>query len=105
MTEATPPAGRGRHTPGPWFLIEHLGGGYTIQNQREGGGVLVLKHARDCTATEHANLRLIAAAPALLEALTHLERTFGEGHATLEQERNALEQARAAIALTQEPAR
>ena len=71
-----------KHTPGPWFLGEKVQGKHTvtdlrrIRSEREG-----MEHGAVCEvygiadgSEAHANARLIAAAPDLLEALAFVIR-------------------------------
>ena len=64
-----------RHTPGPWFLAEKVEGKHTVTNLRrirserekmEHGAVCEVYGIADGSEA-HANARLIAAAPELLE--------------------------------------
>lgn len=71
-----------KHTPGPWFLAEKVEGKHTVTNlrrirsEREG-----MEHGAVCEvygiadgSEAHANARLIAAAPDLLESLAFVIR-------------------------------
>lgn len=92
-----------KHTPGPWFLAEKVEGKHTVTNlrrirsEREG-----MEHGAVCEvygiadgSEAHANARLIAAAPELLEALEYVLNTCPAINSQAEE---AHQQARAAIA-------
>jgi citrate lyase beta subunit len=73
-----------RHTPGPWFLAEKVEGKHTVTNLRrirsereriEHGAVCEVYGIADGSEA-HANARLIAAAPELLEALEWCAETL-----------------------------
>lgn len=78
-----------KHTPGPWRYVD----GY-FDCDVWAGNKKVLSYERHPTDEDRANARLVAAAPAMLEALQRLliER---EGHFST---RPAWDKARAAIA-------
>ncbi len=72
-----------KHTPGPWAAEFGSYGSFAIEAERAGigGGLLVLasRNQHPLLADQmHANARLIAAAPDLLEALRTADRTFAE---------------------------
>ena len=62
-----------QHTPGPWILSRHgaVIGGVTRQYTNGVGQdqIAMACHMQDGNGDQHANARLIAAAPDLLEAL------------------------------------
>ncbi len=71
------------HTPGPWAAELGADGAFAIEAERAGidGGLLVLasRNQHPLLAEQmHANARLIAAAPTLLEALQALIRVHDE---------------------------
>jgi len=57
------------HTPGPWTYSADDEGGYMVQVERDAQPI-----ARVAWFDQEANARLIAAAPAMLEALEYLSR-------------------------------
>ncbi|CAB4154873.1 hypothetical protein UFOVP653_37 [uncultured Caudovirales phage] len=93
-----------KHTPGPWFLAEKVEGKHTttnmrrIRSEREG-----MEHGAVCEvygiadgSEAHANARLVASAPELLEALKNLvlcSERWEDTHTAL-----VMDAARAAIA-------
>ena len=102
-----------KHTPGPWKvskdhtgdMAEVVAGGITVCYM----GQAAIRRS-DVVAAREANARLIAAAPALLEALESTISTLdtcdvpemaNEGDTVfwLERQRSAVDKARAAIAL------
>lgn len=71
------------HTPGPWVAELGSDGAFAIEADRQGitGGMLVLasRNTHPLMAEQmHANARLIAAAPTLLEALQTLMKVHDE---------------------------
>ena len=60
-----------KHTPGPWKQYRDSVGNVRIQGNVAGGPVAFIEEMNNTGGTEqdHANARLIAAAPELLEAL------------------------------------
>jgi hypothetical protein len=87
-----------KHTPGPWTQYRDSRGYVRIQSNVQGGPVAFIEEMNNTGGTEqdHANARLIAAAPELLEALERITRV-----ASVEltgRRDDVLEQARAAIA-------
>lgn len=65
-----------QHTPGPWMLADH---GYTKIVSKPGDGYITRDVCRMDASTsaafeQHANARLIAAAPDLLAALIRCEQ-------------------------------
>lgn len=57
-----------KHTPGPWKITHSEVNGYRVSDSTGWGVAVVLKDVND-----EANAHLIAAAPAMLEALEALE--------------------------------
>jgi starvation-inducible outer membrane lipoprotein len=88
----------GQHTPGPW---EHRG----FDVWEPGKTALSIGSANRPHPEAHANARLIAAAPDMLEALRRIvEETYITSHgAIIGLERGHFEQARAAIAKATTP--
>lgn len=86
-----------KHTPGPWGIEQF--GSDRMAEVRVDGRLACLLHSFHKIATEEdsANLRLIAAAPDLLESLRGLYAAMACYESTPE-ETLALEYARAAIA-------
>jgi hypothetical protein len=65
----------GTHTPGPWSIIWF--GGMQIGHEPTGEAVCTMWGSdTDPADPKHANARLIAAAPELLEALQEIVRKF-----------------------------
>jgi hypothetical protein len=58
-----------KHTPGPWRIDEAFKGGRVAIRAGDAETVAFFNPLRDFNATDHANARLIAAAPDLLAAL------------------------------------
>jgi hypothetical protein len=58
------------HTPGPWEVSQY-GDDYGVYDPHRGNDIALVRGTGDDAETE-ANAHLIAAAPALLEALTEL---------------------------------
>lgn len=85
-----------KHTPGPWFVptpARDAFGDYRIQSGKEGGyGVIATTNPAGIECPE-ANARLIAAAPALLEACKRLLMS----HTNIDSYEDAAEHARSAI--------
>jgi hypothetical protein len=90
MTEASKSAAK--HTPGPW-KIKQVEDSTTVE-VRDVYGLLVAE-VGDTSLEDEANARLIAAAPALLEALKVMLYRFG---GAAEKETPAEKRARDAIA-------
>lgn len=68
------------HTPGPWKVVEHIGGGFIIgayDAAHEGDGVLRL--ADTVEGRPKGNADLMAAAPELLEACKRFYRVAEGG--------------------------
>jgi hypothetical protein len=87
--EATKAGERTQHTAGPWTSNED--GQIQCPNLNAYGNWIVATIGREMTPEDHANARLIAAAPELLDALKYIADT----QLSL---RQILEAARAAIA-------
>lgn len=89
-----------KHTPGPWLWeFDRDGGGYVVWTRQPHTGELATVHQEDINGPypAKANARLIAAAPALLEALRAL---LADSYPIGDAEDPAIrEQALAAIAL------
>ena len=85
-----------KHTPGPWKQYRDSVGNVRIQGNVAGGPVAFIEEMNNTGGTEqdHANARLIAAAPEMLQALLVL-RSYFEGKEHIP---NALAPAIAAIA-------
>ena len=69
------------HTPGPWEAILHDGGAFDVVNHDSPNHscILAARNSYEARAGEmHANARLIAAAPELLEALQVLWKEVAE---------------------------
>ena len=62
------------HTPGPWFSLGAGGTDYTVIASNKGEEVVGVS---EWIRAEDEDLRLMATAPELLEALENLERTAG----------------------------
>ncbi len=62
-------------TPCPWFVVKHPGDGWTIQDNRNGGGFCVAQKYGD-SGIENAHL--LAAAPELLNAIKLLLADYAE---------------------------
>lgn len=90
-----------KHTPGPWFLAEKVEGKHTVTNlrrirsEREG-----MEHGAVCEvygitdgSEAHANARLIAAAPDLLESLAFVIRGVPDTWEGVQKARAAIEKA------------
>ncbi len=86
-----------KHTPGPWITESHCDEGY-IDIQPT--SVYIDRGRDEVTAEDWANARLIAAAPALLEAGQNAARHFRPS--TSRESLAALKQLEAAIALATE---
>jgi hypothetical protein len=91
-----------KHTPGPWAAELGRDGSFLIEADRQGvtGGLLVLASRNEhplLAEQMHANARLIAAAPDLLEALQEMYQAFNWGDMN-QGETWAILKARAAIA-------
>ena len=92
-----------KHTPGNWYT--HRSGFSTVYVEARIGGGMVQEIAA-CGPTEagaeqqEANARLIAAAPELLEALVEMTALAAgpTGGVTVQQKRDVVSKARAAIA-------
>ena len=69
-----------KHTPGPWFVIEHKNADcvWTVQDKECGGGhAIALRYMIGPRDDEDvANARLIAAAPEMLEALKAIDQAI-----------------------------
>jgi len=65
-----------KHTPGPWTAETHANGGFDVCGRGGHGAmsayVVCARQAHELKHETHANARLIAAAPELLEALDRL---------------------------------
>jgi len=59
----------GQHTPGPWVVFEHAFQGPFVVSEARAVAQVVHGGLMPMTPEEEANARLLAAAPALLEAL------------------------------------
>lgn len=75
------------HTPGPWVAEFGRDGSFSIEADRQGiaGGLLVLASRNEhplLVDQMHANARLIAAAPDLLEALEAICACISETRGT-----------------------
>lgn len=71
-----------KHTPGPWVAELGADGAFAIEADRQGitGGMLVLasRNTHPLMAEQmHANARLIAAAPDMLDSLLMLRTLIG----------------------------
>lgn len=101
MTKTTD-AGRAGHTPGPWKVYRATNGLVIGVGDAEGGGVMDPRGGLWLDGPEReANARLIAAAPAMYEALKDLLAVgvinpTGSAHVTA-----AIERAEAALALAE----
>ena len=84
-TTATPqPRPAAKHTPGPWILDYDKGTTQDILSRKHGGICTVRRAGRHDNETFAANARLIAAAPAMLEALRAVAALAnGQGRANL----------------------
>lgn len=64
------------HTPGPWLFELHPSGGFDIETNPNDLGIYMVIASRNLHPKReqemHANARLIAAAPELLEALEQM---------------------------------
>ena len=72
-----------KHTPGPWKQYRDSRGNVRIQGNVAGGPVAFIEEMNNTGGTpqDHANARLIAAAPELLEELSKLaNKVFGYCH-------------------------
>ena len=72
-----------KHTPGPWTFYASLPStepNWHIVTNSSRMRVLANVHIEPGNATDHANARLIAAAPELLAALQELLSEMGEFH-------------------------
>lgn len=83
-----------KHTPGPWVSIRYLDSRFYELGSNEFHARLAFTHGAG--DTDEANMRLIAAAPDLLEALENLADYIDERAG--DNECRPLENARAAIA-------
>lgn len=83
-----------KHTPGPWVSIRYLDSRFYELGSNEFHARLAFTHGEG--DTDEANMRLIAAAPDLLEALENLADYIDERAG--DNECRPLENARAAIA-------
>lgn len=89
-----------KHTPGPWHVAGNYRGWRTVQDAA--GDIVTFAQQKPHEETMQADLRLIAAAPDLLEALKNLVEAHywadywaGGGHHNADRD---IERARAAIA-------
>jgi hypothetical protein len=90
-------------TPGPWAAELGRNGSFSIEAERGGiaNGLLVLasRNEHPLMADQmHANARLIAAAPELLEALKSLVHSLDESDLIHDDQRQAFNASKAAIA-------
>ncbi len=91
-----------KHTPGPWVVYDDSNDGKTGRIEIAARGKTVARIYNSVPAEDLPNARLIAAAPALLEALEGLAAAdFGAGEWTGAAEQAALK-ARAAIKAAKE---
>ncbi len=64
---------REAHTPAPWKLHRHVNGGQCLVTDNEAmTHIMLISEARGMGHAAEANVRLIAAAPELLEALKNM---------------------------------
>ncbi len=78
------------HTQGPWRLVDYGRGPVQVHAEGQGGAAIALvyvnAHRKPRGSAEHeANARLIAAAPALLEAARAYYRQYGNCGAPIQQ--------------------
>ena len=68
-----------KHTPGPWTQYRDSRGNVRIQGNVDGGPVAFIEELNNTGGTEqdHANARLISAAPELLEVLQQFVERCG----------------------------
>lgn len=97
----TAPKATGKHTPGPWRVGREFGtDAYVWAHPNDRGCIATVNlygKNEDAVAVRRANLTLIAAAPAMLDALKQAE-SFIQAHGSLLASANILKVARAAIA-------
>ncbi len=72
---------KSKHTPGPWTAYDAAAYGTSIKHGSMTGQCIAAVHLYQGLSVETyaANVRLIAAAPELLEALEHLAAIAGTG--------------------------
>jgi len=89
------------HTPGPWTTNNDCQIQCPALNTY--GNFIVASINRENTPEDHANARLIAAAPALLDALEAFIALADEGNATGDEELAVLQAAKAVVKAVKEP--